>query len=61
MSYVFSILFVSMCVVYGFFRGFVLVYDSVHDLVFFPHNGVVVLECGVWLESDLWIAAGVEL
>ena len=42
-----------MCSVYGFFMGFVLVYDSVHDLVFFRHNGVVVLECGVWVESDL--------
>lgn len=42
-----------MCVVYGFFRGFVLLYDVVHDLVFFGHNGVVVLESGVWVEDDL--------
>ena len=42
-----------MCVVYGFFRGCVLVYDPYHDLVFFEHNGVVVLESGRWVESSL--------
>ena len=50
-----------MCVVYGFFMGWVLYRDLVHDLVFFPHNGVVVLESGVWLEVDLLSAAQMEL
>ena len=47
--------------VYGFFMGFVLCRDLVHDLVFFRHNGVVVLESGCWVEDDLWKAAHVEL
>ena len=52
---------VSMCVVYGFFMGFVLCRDLRHDLVYFLHNGVVVLEGGRWVESDLWDAAHTEL
>ena len=46
-----------MLCVYGFFCGWVLFRDLRHDLVFFGHNGVVVLESGRWVESDLWSAA----
>ena len=50
-----------MCVVYGFFRGWVLIRDLHRDQVFFGHNGVVVLESGRWCESDLLSAALVEV